>query len=115
MCFLSHPNIKKNKIISYSYAIPKFCNQSLIDVFEKKENLRINIINHIFDPDQLIFPRFTLNFKNIIYLHEKLYNIHNNKEKNQDSLNKEYLKNHIMKFSLKNHSSIFYFHSLIQT
>ena len=106
--------IKNNQINVFSFAIPKFCNQNLIDVFEKKKNLNIEIINYIFDPIQLFVPPFTLNFKNITFLKEKSKFIHSNQKENQDEFIKEHFSSYLSYFSFHNHSSNIYFNHLIQ-
>ena len=103
----------KNKINIYSYSICKFCNQDFIDEIEKKENIKLNIINHKYDAVQLLVKPFTLNFKNLIILNKDKLIIQNNIDENQDTIiNKNFIYN-IFSFSLKYHSSIHFFEDLL--
>lgn len=106
--------LKNFKIETYSFAIPKFCNQDLINIFEEKKNLKLNIINYIYDPIQLFVSPFTLNFKNIIFLNKNSINIQNNHEINQDTFIKKNFSSYLSCISFKNHSSDIYFQCLIQ-
>lgn len=106
--------IINNKINVYSFAIPKFCNQNLIDLFEKKNNLNIHIINYLSDPVQLFVYPFTLNFKNIFFLKDKSYFIHDNKEKNQDIFIKEHFSSYLSYFTFNKHLTSKYFNLLIE-
>ena len=105
--------VYENKMNIYSFAIPKFCNQQLIDEFEQKKNMNIKIINHIHDPVQLLIPPFTLNFKSIIFLDNTHMYIHTNKNRKQDEYIKNRFTSNVFSFLPTHHSSDYYFRALL--
>ena len=103
--------VLENKINIYSYSICEFCNQDFDDI--EKNNINLNIINHKYDALQLLVKPFTLNFKNLIILDKNSIFVQNNKDENQDTIiNKNFIFN-LFSYSLKYHSSIYFFDDLL--